>query len=258
MPYPNYPDKYKAESVLNPQDILAYRRRLGSLPGVPPPAAILLCLQHGLPERLRRRFPLRRVGRLMGDLYLLKRSGGRVGVMANFGIGAPLMAALCEELIAWGARRLVSMTWAGGLQPDLRPGDIVVCNQAIRDEGTSHHYLPPGRQVQADDRLVAALVSALQEGGWACRTGVTWTTDAPYRETREEVLQYQAEGVQTVEMESAALLAVAKARGVQATTVCVVGDSLANLRWEAPPDTRVVERGLEAVYAAAIQVLSGE
>jgi uridine phosphorylase len=235
--------------------MIAYRRRLGRLPDIAPPQGIILCLQRGLPERLRRRYPLRQVGRLMGDLYVLKRSGGKVAVLTNFGIGAPLIGALAEELIAWGVRRLISLSWAGGLQPELQPGDIVVCERALRDEGVSHHYLPPGKFVQADERLVLSLVHALQGNRRPCTTGATWTTDAPYRETRDEVQLYQAEGIQTVEMETAGLLAIAQARGVQAASICVVGDSLAELRWQAPPDVRPVERGLEAAYAVAVEVL---
>jgi uridine phosphorylase len=255
MPFPNYPGKYDSAALLTPQEMIAYRRRLGWLPDIALPQGIILCLQRGLPERLRRRYPLRQVGRLMGDLFVLKRSGGRVAVLTNFGIGAPLMGALAEELIAWGARRLISLSWAGGLQPDLKPGDIVVCERALRDEGVSHHYLPPDRFVQADQQLVDRLVRLLQSHGQPCTTGATWTTDAPYRETRDEVQQYQAEGIKTVEMETAGLLAIAQAHGVQAASICVVGDSLAALRWEAPPDVRPVERSLEAAYAAAVEVL---
>jgi uridine phosphorylase len=255
MPFPNYPDKHNLPAVLTAQDLLAYRRQLGRFPNIQPPEGMILCLQKGLPERLRRRHRLKRIGSLMGDLYLLKKSRGKVGVLTNFGIGAPLIAALTEELVAWGVRRFISMSWAGGLQPDLEPGAIVACSRAIRDEGTSHHYLPANKYVRADPELVKNLTGALAIQGHKSTEGTTWTTDAPYRETRDEILQYQAEGVLVVEMETAALLAVGQARAVQTAAVCVVGDSLAEMRWEAPPDVRVVEQALECVYGVAISVL---
>jgi uridine phosphorylase len=255
MPFPNYPRKYESEALLTPQDMLAYRRSLGKLPGIEPPLSVILCLQRGLPERLRWRYPIRKVGRLIGDLYLLKRSGGKVAVLTNFGLGAPLIVALAEELIAWGVRRLISLSLSAGLQPDLKPGDIVVCERALRDEGVSHHYLPPDKFVRADAQLVQELVKALEGLGQPYSSGATWSTDAPYRETRDEVQQYQAEGIKTAEMETAGLLAVAQARGVHAASVLVVGDSLAGLRWELPPDSHLAERGIEAAYAAVVKAL---
>ena len=255
MPFPNFPHKYESEALMTPQDMLAYRRSLGRLPRIDPPQSVILCLQRGLPERLRWRYPIRKVGRLIGDLYLLKRSGGKVAVLTNFGLGAPQISALAEELIAWGTRRLVSLSLSAGLQPDLKPGDIVVCERALRDEGVSHHYLPPDKFVQADQRLVESLVGALQSAGMPFTIGATWSTDAPYQETRAEVQQYQSEGIKTAEMETAGLFAVAQVRGVQAASVLVVGDSLADLRWELPPDQLPAERGIEAAYAAAVKAL---
>src|SRR3989304_5880119 len=113
MSFPVHPDNRAGQAVLTPQAMIAYRQRSGLLPVMEAPSAVILCLQRGLPERMRGRYPLRRVARLMGDLFLLKRSRGAVAVMTNFGIGAPQMAALAEELIAWGARRLVSLSMAG-------------------------------------------------------------------------------------------------------------------------------------------------
>ena len=215
----------------------------------------MICLQRGLPERLRRRIPLRRVARLMGDLYVAKKTRGRVGVLTNIGIGAPSVVSLAEELIALGTRRLISIVWGGALQPGLEPGQVVICQRALRDEGVSHHYLPPAKYVDASSDLMARLAAAMEQRGQPFQLGATWTTDAPYRETREEVQRYQAEGVKTVEMEIAGILALAQARGIEAASVVVVGDSLADLRWQAPADVKPVERALEVVYAAAIDVL---
>jgi len=254
--FPNYPEKYKGPSLLDPAEMVAHRRKLGRLPKIEPPEGVLLCLQRGLPKRLRWRIPIRHVGRLMGDLYLAKQTRGRVAVLTNFGIGAPLVVALAEELIAFGVKRLISMAWGGGLQPDLRPGDTVVCERAIRDEGASHHYLPPAKYVSANADLTARLIAALKARGRQCELGATWTTDAPYRETREEVQHYQAEGVKTVEMEIAALFALGQVRGVETAAAVVVGDSLANLHWQAPTEVAVIERALENVYAACIEALS--
>ena len=163
---------------------------------------------------------------------------------------------LAEELAVMGTRKMILMTWGGTLQMELKPGDIVVCNRAIRDEGASHHYLPPAKYVDADESLVHELVESIRKRGASCTIGTTWTTDAPYRETREEVVQYQAEGVKTVEMESAGLFTVGQVRGVQTASVVIGMDSLASLRWRTPERLEGIMRSLEVVYAAAIDVLA--
>ena len=99
------------------------------------------------------------------------------------------------------------------------------------------------------------LVEAIRARRGRCTVGTTWTTDAPYRETREEVLQYQAEGVKTVEMELAGLFTVGQARGIQTASVVIGMDSLANLRWQTPERLDEISRSLEIVYAAALDVL---
>ncbi len=258
MSVPNVPDKHAFEAVVEPAAMLAHRREGGRTPAIQPPRAAVICLQRGLPERLRWRVRIRRVGRLMGDLYAVRSTSGRVVVLSNFGLGAPIVAAQAEELIALGARRLVSVALAGGIQPDLAPGTIVVPDTAIRDEGTSHHYLAARRDVTADPALSVALAQRLRAGGVEVRSGTTWSTDAPYRETRREVGLYQAEGVLVVDMELAALLAVAEVRGVQAAAVLVVGDSLADGVWRPPQRLDAMERSLERAYRAAIEVLDAE
>ena len=85
--------------------------------------------------------------------------------------------------------------------------------------------------------------------------GATWTTDAPYRETRQEVQQYQSEGVKTVEMESAGLFTVGKVRGIPTISVVVVMDSLATFQWHAPDRLDAIQGALEVVYAAALDTL---
>ncbi len=257
MNFPNYAEKYRCRPLLTAQDIVEYRRKAGRLANVPDLEGVLLCLERGLPRRLRWQIPISEAGKMNGDLYGVKKTKNRVAVMANFGGGSPMVVSLAEEFIAMGARRLVLMTGGGALQPGLKAGDIIVCRQALRDEGVSYHYLPPEKYVQADTPLGDRLADAIQSRGKQCTFGATWTTDAGFMETEDEVRQYQAEGVGTVEMESAGLFAVAQARHVAAVSAVVVMDSLASLHWQAPQNFDAVQRSLETVYAAAIDVLSG-
>jgi uridine phosphorylase len=159
----------------------------------------------------------------------LPSTGGKVGLVGQFGIGAPAAATVMEDLAAAGTTSFVSVGTAGSLQGDLQVGDLVLCEAAIRDEGVSHHYLPPGKLADASGPLTAALRAAMTQAGPGFRSGISWTIDTPYRETVAEARHYQAEGVLCVEMEAAALFAVAGVRGLQAASAFAVSDSLADL-----------------------------
>ena len=256
MSFPNYPDKQGKESLLQPGAMFAFRQSIGQIKKISPPEGLIVCLQRGLPERMRWQIPIQRAGRMMADLYLIKKSRGRVAVLTTLGEGSPMISSLTEELIAFGVKRIISIVWGGGLQPGLKSGDIVVCERAVRDEGTSHHYLTAGKFVHASPGMVDKLKTAIETRGRTCTVGTTWTTDAPYRETREEVLQYQSEGVLTVEMEIASLFAVAQVRNVQIVSAIAVGDSLAELHWQLPTDFQPIERSLEFLYSTAVDILS--
>src|SRR5690606_36671973 len=112
-------------------------------------------------------------------------------------------------------------------------------------EDASQHYLPAAKTVQADSRLAAQLAAALAAAGAPARTGTTWTTDATFRETDVEVAHYAGEGVLTVEMETAALFAVAQVRGAQAASLFVAGDNLAPGALQAPSDFKLMDRSFE-------------
>jgi uridine phosphorylase len=165
------------------------------------------------------------------DVYEIEHNGQRLAFF-HPGVGAPAAAGLLEEVIAFGCRKFVVCGGAGVLQKDIAVGHLIVVSAAVRDEGVSYHYLPPGREVQADPRAVAALQRELQQRGVPYRVGKTWTTDAPYRETRLMVARRQAENCVTVEMEAAALLAVAQYRGVVLGQVLYGGDDLSGSAWD--------------------------
>jgi len=109
----------------------------------------------------------------------------------------------------------------------------VVPASAVRDEGTSYHYLEPGRSVDASAEAVEAIVAALRRHDVPHVVGPTWTTDGLYRETRSRVDKRVSEGCLTVEMEAAAFFAVARFRGVQFGQLLYAGDDLSGENWDA-------------------------
>ena len=108
----------------------------------------------------------------------------------------------------------------------------MVVSSAVRDEGTSYHYLPASREVELDPRARQVLQDVLDERGAPYVVGKTWTTDAPYRETPRKIAMRRDEGCLTVEMEASALAAVAAFRGVPLAQVVYCGDDLAGEAWD--------------------------
>ena len=191
-------------------------------------------------------------------LLEIEHDGQRVALMHS-GVGAPLAGALLEEVIAMGCRAFVVCGGAGVLRSDLVLGHLIVVDSALRDEGTSHHYLPVGRHVDADPTAVDVLTRLLDERGVAYQAGRVWTTDAPYRETPAKIESRRTEGCIAVEMEAAALAAVARFRGVPLGHLLYGGDDLSgaawdNRSWQTQADVR--DNLLNLAASAALQLLA--
>jgi uridine phosphorylase len=255
--YPNFAGKHAEVAMFTPADFAAYLRRAGALGSYQPPAGVVLCYQRSLYSHVLQAEGLTSPGRqgALHGLLLLPSTGGRVGLLGQFGIGAPAAAAALEELAAMGTPAFVSLGTAGSLQRDLNIGDLVLCEAAIRDEGVSHHYLPAAKLATAHAGMTAALGAALGQAGVRFRAGSSWTIDTPYRETVAEARRYQAEGVLCVEMEAAALFAVAEVRGLQVASAFAISDSLADLTWNPQFHGPQVQAGLITLYEAAVSAL---
>jgi uridine phosphorylase len=158
--------------------------------------------------------------------------GGRRLAFVHPGIGGPLAAGLLEEVIAWGCRKFIACGGCGVLAKEIAVGHLILVTSAVRDEGTSYHYLPPAREVVAGEAGVRALAQHMDGIGVPYLRGKTWTTDAPYRETPKKIAQRRAEGCLTVEMEAASFLAVAEFRGVPFGQVLYGGDDLSGPEWD--------------------------
>jgi len=252
--YPNFAGKHAGEAMFTAADFLAYLRQYGADDEDEVPRGAVLCYQPALYDRVLRAEGLQAPRRPEFPVAL-PSTGGQVGLIGRFGIGAPAATAVLEQLAALGTTAMVSIGTAGSLQRDLALGDLVLCEAAVRDEGVSHHYLPPGRLAAAPAEMTAALGTVLRRSGLAFRTGVSWTIDAPYRETVEEARHYQAEGVLCVEMEAAALFAVAQVRGLRLASAFVISDSLADLVWSPRFHDPAVRAGLAGLYQAAVAAL---
>jgi uridine phosphorylase len=164
-------------------------------------------------------------------VYELDYRGERLALV-HPGVGAPLAVAFTEELIARGVRAFVACGGAGVLVPDVALGHVVVPTAAVRDEGTSYHYLPAARTAAPSPGALAAIIATLAAREVPYVTGSTWTTDALYRETRSKIERRVREGCLTVEMEAAAFFAVAAFRSVEFGSLLYAGDDLSGEQWD--------------------------
>lgn len=131
-----------------------------------------------------------------------------------------------------GCKKFIACGGAGVLEKGIAVGHIVVPRAAVRDEGTSYHYLPPAREVSASSEGIAAIERVLKEHRMDYIISKTWTTDAPYRETPEKVRLRKSEGCLTVEMEAAAFFAVAQFRGIVFAQMLYGGDDVSGSDWD--------------------------
>ncbi len=216
-----------AASVFLPRDLMASVRRTRGLPDDPLPSVCVLDCDGDLTDGLRRdgsATPVRAWACFHTEMLAITLDGVRCGVVPRT-IGGPYAVLIAEQLHAAGAGVVVCLTSAGRVSPTLPLPSIVVADEAIRDEGTSLHYLPESRRVASPTPALAPHLARELRSVADVHRGCVWTTDAPYRETREQLRAWADEGVQAVEMQTAALFAFGHARGAAVATVAMVSNS---------------------------------
>jgi uridine phosphorylase len=205
---------YSAASAFRPENLLREARRQKGLSSAPVPEICILdpdgdMVRYLCNAGLADRHPSWACYHT--DLYVYREGQNQYGIL-GCAVGAAFAVLVAEELFASGCQLLVSMTSSGQILPVHAPPYFVVIERALRDEGTSYHYLPPSDYSEAAAHLTQMAREALTAAGIPIQSGATWTTDAPFRETEEAIDAAKKAGILAVEMEAAALYAFAKAR----------------------------------------------
>ena len=160
------------------------------------------------------------------ELYEFTLAGKTAGII-GCAVGAPFAVLVAEELFACGCRMLISLTSAGQINAVGNPPYFVVIDRALRDEGTSYHYVAPETFAEADPHIVKAAMSALTDKQLPAYVGASWTTDAPFRETEKAIAAARSKGILAVEMEAAALYAFARATNKDVLRLAHVTNTIA-------------------------------
>jgi len=148
------------------------------------------------------------------------------------GIGAPLAVGLLEEMIVRGCKKFIAWCWCGVLDKGIAVEHLLLPVSAIRNEGTSYHYMPQSWEIAMDPNALAAIESVLERPQIDYFRTKTWTTDAIYRETAEKSATYQEAGCLAIEMEAAASFSVAKFREVIFGQILYGGDAVIPSGWD--------------------------
>ncbi len=205
--------------------------------GLNSPTHYLLPFYGPLLTHLKRKGILRKIAKFESSifsslyLYQMEYNDKRIAVMTP-GLSAPFSAAILEFAIANGCKKFLAVGHCGVLDETIARNQLIVPTSAIRDEGTSYHYIYPSREVEVNLELVLKIKTILDKKKIQYIAGKTWTTDAYYRETPERIKKRKSEGALTVEMEAAALLAVAQFRGVRLGYILAGGDDVSGLEWD--------------------------
>jgi uridine phosphorylase len=227
QPYPILEFDPSPEAIIEPSRVIA---------AIDAPDHCVFCFFQEVIKKLRNEGKIKEIAQLQCEsevhpVYEVLGEKRRLA-LCHPGVGAPLAAGFLEEVIALGCQKFIACGGAGVLDKQIAVGHLLVPTAAIRDEGTSYHYLPPGREVAPAPEALAAIETVLQHHKYEYLLTKTWTTDAVYRETAAKVELRRAEGCLTVEMEAAAFFAVAQFRGVPFGQILYGGDAVCAGEWD--------------------------
>jgi len=219
---------HAAPSIFRPENMLREARRQKGLSSAPVPPVCVLDPDGDIVDHVRRRCAATSSAHWAcyhTRMWEWMSGGIHYGIIGR-AVGGSFSVMVAEQLFASGCQLLISVASAGQITDVAPPPYYILIERALRDEGTSYHYLPPSRYVDADRALVEFAASSIACAGRRVHRGATWTTDAPFRETAEAIALRRDEGILTVEMEAAGLYAFAAARGVPVICLAQVSNQL--------------------------------
>jgi uridine phosphorylase len=222
---------YAAPSVFQPENLLREARRQKNIPDGTVPE---ICVLDPDGDIVRTLIATKRVRRnpfwacYHTDMYDVDHDSETFGVV-GCAVGAPFAVLVAEQMFASGCRLLISVTSSGEITPGGATPYFILINRALRDEGTSLHYLAATQFAEADPALIELVATGLAGHRPPVRRGATWTTDAPFRETQAAIENARIQGALAVEMEAAALYTFARARGRQVVCFAHVTNQMARI-----------------------------
>ena len=219
---------YERSAVINPEMVV---RPLDDFPEV-----TVSCFSYQLFNSVLSLFDAKLIAELnsavgKNPVYEVQYNGKRFAMFQSR-VGAPLCVSEYEDLMAIGSKRLILLGNCGVLDKSIEDCGIIIPTEALRDEGTSYHYAEPSDTIKVNRKYRDEFKAVLRECGYPFVEGRTWTTDAPYRETRSRVNRRKEQGALCVEMECAGMQAACDFRGTEFFQFFYAGDNLDHSTWD--------------------------
>jgi uridine phosphorylase len=224
------------QPIVTAEKFLAYKKANGHIGNVKAPETILVCYQRSTMQYLLDKYTECQPSEEITHFYLLNE--GKIGILGDWGVGAPGLAIKMEELIVLGAKRFIAVGTAGSLMETHEIASFVFCPKALSEDGVAHLYLPQNQKiVQASPQMVHE---------WDCfvsdrslpqfYSAITWSFSALFRETVADIYRVREQGCGVVDMEAATLYAIGQEKNVHTLSLFVISDSITQEAWE--PHTR--------------------
>ena len=240
---PLFNHDYNSPTVFSPKSLVETVRACKHLKQEPIPAICVLEFDGDLTEWListGKVQPCRSWACFHTTMYSLEVDGFTCGIVPRT-IGGPYAVLVAEQMAVLGAQVVLGLTSAGSLHSGMSVPSLVVATRAVRDEGTSYHYLPASETVDAPSNVAQLLNMELETLPIPVLSGSVWTTDAPYRETEKKLFVHAAAGVLAVEMQTASLFAFSKALQFPVGSVAYVTNRVGKTDESFDKGTRILE-----------------
>lgn len=246
----NMPERQ--QGLLQAAELINWKREHGALHVPVAPLKVIISPQLNMVLAKKKLFS-KKIKGLSGVHLCINPSKG-IYLSGGWGTGAPALIAVCEELHALGAKEFYLTGVCGRLTDNMNEGETMIASKAIREEGTSQHYLP----VPADRHIVCSYTVGMEKLAQTLhiKAGTFVTTDAPYRETAVKCDLWRTEGAHMIDMETSALYAFGNFYNIQTYAFGVAADSLAGNQWTMAKDYTHVQKQLSTLIDNLIEAIS--
>lgn len=220
-----------AEPIVTAKKLIDYKKSYGHIADFQAPETVLVCYQRSTMEYLLKENPEFQPSLAVTHFYVAKEVP--VGILGDWGIGAPGLSVKMEELIAHGAKRFLAVGTAGALMDAHPIAGFTFCPKALAEDGVAHLYLPTDQRVaDADPQMLHDWEQFAKKRSLpAFDPAMAWSFPALFRETVADVLRVQSQGCSVVEMEAATLYAISQEKGASALSLFVISDSITEKDW---------------------------
>lgn len=219
------------QGILTADALIKWKKNAGFLTVPILPKHVIICPQHVMPTKYQSLW-LKKITGIMGTHICINKTKG-VYLSTGWGVGGAALVAICEEFYALGVRKFTLIGMAGRLTTSVSEGDVVYATSALREEGTSHHYLPANEPNIIDCPSINHVKKFNALGFHQSRFV---STDAPFRETSAKLNYWTSANCAMVDMETASLYAFAKYYNIDAVSIGIGADSLLNNQWHMAHD----------------------